>query len=457
MKGGENMTSTVHPVDEILSARRMIALALQHVAVSYVGSVAVPLIIANALGFSQRDTVLLISATFFCSGLATLVQTIGFWRFGVRLPIMNGVAFSSVSAIIAIGTMPGVGIAGICGAVMMGGLFIMAIAPLAGRLRRFFPPVVTGCIITSIGLQLLPVAYQWAGGGHGSTDFGDPAFLAVALLVLAVILVLTRLGTPLLRNLSVLIGMTVGGLVAWGLGMGSLAAVHEAPWLVVPTPFQFGVPTFGFLPFLTIAIVMVVQTVESMGLFVSIGDMVEKEVTPADVADGVRANGLASSVAGMFAGFPFIAHMENVGLVILSGVRSRWVVALCGLILCVVAFLPKFGAVLAAVPAPALGGAAIAMFGIVAAAGIQALAKVDYVNNDYNMLIVALTMGIALIPTLLPTLFGQLPEWAQSILHSSVVVACLVSVTLNLVLNGTGDGDAEDTHLPGPDARRAEA
>lgn len=442
------MTKAVHPVDEILPARRMIALAMQHVAVSYVGSVAVPLIIAGALGFSQRDTVLLISTTFFCSGLATLLQTVGFWRFGVKLPIMNGVAFGSVSAIIAIGTMPGVGIAGICGAVMLGGLFIMAIAPLAGRLRRFFPPVVTGCIITAIGLQLLPVAYQWAGGGHGNADFGDPAYLAVAVLVLAVILGMNRLGTPLMRNLSVLTGMAVGGIAAWGLGMGNLDAVRAAPWLVIPTPFQFGVPTFGLLPFLTIAIVMLVQTVESMGLFVSIGDMVEKEITPRDVADGVRANGLASSVAGMFAGFPFIAHMENVGLVILSGVRSRWVVALCGVILCVVAFFPKFGAVLAAVPAPALGGAAIAMFGIVTAAGIQALAKVDYAGNEYNMLIVALTMGVALIPTLSPALFGQLPEWAQSILHSSVVVACLVSVVLNLVLNGTTEVEHEPARRP---------
>ena len=231
----------------------------------YVGSVAVRLIIANAMGFSQRDTILLISTTFFCSALATLLQTVGLWRFGVRLPIMNGVAFSSVSAIIAIGTMPGVGIAGICGAVMLGGLFIMAIAPLAGRLRRFFPPVVTGCVVTAIGVQLLPVAYQWAGGGRGNADFGDPLFLGVALLVLVVILALNRLGSPLLRKLAVLGGMAVGALVAGLMGMGNLQPVHDAPWLIAPMPFQFGLPSFALLPFLTIAIVMVVQTVESMG------------------------------------------------------------------------------------------------------------------------------------------------------------------------------------------------
>jgi xanthine/uracil permease len=206
---------------------------------------------------------------------------------------------------------------------------------------------------------------------------------------------------------------------------------------------------------MTIVIVMIVQTVESMGLFISIGEIVDKDVTPEQVADGVRANGLASAVAGVFAGFPFIAHMENVGLVILSGVRSRWVVALCGFMLCVIAFFPKFGAVLAAVPAPALGGAAVAMFGIVAAAGIQSLSKVDYANNQYNILIVALTLAIAFIPIMSPNLFQQLPDWTQSILHSSVVVACVVSVTLNLVLNGLGDSN--QVHESHHDGHLAEA
>ncbi|KAB2703015.1 MULTISPECIES: nucleobase:cation symporter-2 family protein [Brucella] len=444
------MTSAIHPVDEILPAKKTLTLALQHVAVSYVGSVAVPLIIANALGFSSEETILLISATFFCSGIATLLQTIGFWRFGVRLPIMNGVAFSSVSAIIAIGSMPGVGIAGICGAVIAGGIFIMLIAPVTGHLRRFFPPVVTGCIVTAIGVQLLPEAYQWAGGGRGQSDFGDPAFLGVALLVLIVILAFNRFGSPLLKNLAVLFGMGAGALVAFLLGMGNLNAVGAAPWMTVPMPFHFGLPTFAVLPFMTIVIVMIVQTVESMGLFISIGEIVDKDVTPEQVADGVRANGLASAVAGIFAGFPFIAHMENVGLVILSGVRSRWVVALCGFMLCVIAFFPKFGAVLAAVPAPALGGAAVAMFGIVAAAGIQSLSKVDYANNQYNILIVALTLAIAFIPIMSPNLFQQLPDWTQSILHSSVVVACVVSVTLNLVLNGLGNSNqAHESHHDG--------
>ncbi len=430
------MTSAVHPVDQILPIRQMLTLGFQHMAVSYLGSVAVPLIIASALQMSQADTIVLISTTLFCTGIATLLQTVGFWKFGVRLPVLQGVAFSSVGPIIAIGSNPEVGIAGICGAVIGAGCITMLAAPYVGRLRRFFPPVVIGCIVTVIGLQLLPVAYSWVGGGKNATDFGAPAFLLVALVVLLTILVINRYGSAMMRNLAVLFGMIVGAALAYALGMGDLSSVDAAPWITAPYPFYFGVPTFAILPIATMLVVMTVQMVESMGLFVAVGEIVNKPVEEKEVVNGLRANGLASTIAGMFAAFPFIAHMENVGLVILSGVRSRWVVAVSGVMMCLIALTPKAGAFIAATPPAALGGAAIAMFGVVAAAGIQTLAKVDYKHNRYNMLIVAFTLSVALVPVLAPTLFHQLPAWSQPFLHSSVVIACILSVVLNGVLNG---------------------
>jgi xanthine/uracil permease len=380
----------------------MLTLGLQHMAVSYIGAIAVPLIVASALKMSHADTVVLISTTLFCSGIATLLQTVGFWKFGVRLPILQGVAFSSVGPVIAIGSNPEVGFAGVCGAVIGAGLFTMLMAPFVGRLRRFFPPVVTGCIVTVIGLQLFPIAYEWVGGGRNASNFG----------------------------------MLIGAALAYGLGMGSFHSVEEAPWLTVPYPFYFGLPTFSLIPIATMVVVMIVQMVESMGLFVAIGDIVEKPVEDKQVINGLRANGLASTIAGMFAAFPFIAFMENVGLVILTGVRSRWVVAVSGLLMCSIALVPKAGAIIASMPTAALGGAGIAMFGVVAAAGIQTLAKVDYERNRYNVLIVGFTLAAALVPVLAPTLFKQLPEWSQPFLHSSVVIACLVSVLLNAALNG---------------------
>ncbi len=200
--------------------------------------------------------------------------------------------------------------------------------------------MVTGCIVTVIGLQLFPIAYEWVGGGRHASDFGAPAYLAVAAVVLLSILLVNRYGSPMLRNMAVLVGMLVGAALAYGLGMGSFHSVQESPWLTVPYPFYFGLPTFSLIPIATMVVVMIVQMVESMGLFVAIGDIVDKPVEEKQVINGLRANGLASTIAGMFAAFPFIAFMENVGLVILTGVRSRWVVAVSGLLMCSVALVP---------------------------------------------------------------------------------------------------------------------
>jgi len=440
------MNTAIHPVDQILPKRQMIALGLQHMLVAYIGAIAVPLIVASALKMSSADTTVLISTALFCSGISTLLQTVGFWKFGVRLPILQGVAFSSVGPVIAIGSSPGVGFSGVCGAVIGAGVFTILAAPLVGRLRRFFPPVVTGCIVTVIGLQLFPVAYDWVGGGRDSAQFGALPYLSVTLFVTLVILAINRFANAFLRNLAVLIGLIAGGALGCALGMGNFSSVGHAPWLTVPYPFHFGTPVFSLVPVLTLIVVMVVQMVESMGLFVAIGGIVDKEVSEDDVIRGLRANGLASAIAGMFAAFPFIAFMENVGLVILTGVRSRWVVATSGVLMCIVALVPKIGAVVASTPSAALGGAGIAMFGVVVAAGVQTLARVDFERNRYNVLIVGFTLATALIPVMAPQVFNHMPGWTQPFLHSGVVLACLVSVVLNVLLNGAHELDTVETH-----------
>ncbi|WP_213307533.1 nucleobase:cation symporter-2 family protein [Paraburkholderia sacchari] len=443
------MNTAAHPVDRILPWRQMLTLGMQHMLVAYIGAIAVPLIVASALKMSPADTTVLISTALFCSGISTIFQTVGAWKLGVKLPILQGVAFSSVGPVIAIGLTPGIGFTGVCGAVIGAGLFTAFAAPLVGRLRRFFPPVVTGCIVTVIGLQLFPVAYQWVGGG-GNVDkeaFGSLPFLGVTLLVATVILLINRFGSPFVRNLSVLIGLVVGTGLAVALGMGHYANVAATPWFTLPMPFYFGTPQFSIVPIATMAVVMIVQMVESMGLFVAIGDIVDKEVSEEDVVRGLRANGVASAIAGMFAAFPFIAFMENVGLVILTGVRSRWIVATSGVLMCAVALVPKVGAIVAATPSAALGGAGIAMFGVVVAAGVQTLAKVDFENNRYNVLIVGFTIATALIPVMTPQVFAHMPAWTQPFLHSGVVLACLVSVVLNAVLNGVRPAERiQDDH-----------
>jgi uric acid transporter len=236
--------------------------------------------------------------------------------------------------------------------------------------------------------------------------------------------------------------------LACALGMGNFANVASTPWFTLPVPFHFGTPVFSIVPIATMAVVMIVQMVESMGLFVAIGDIVGKEVSEDDVIRGLRANGVASAIAGMFAAFPFIAFMENVGLVILTGVRSRWIVAISGVLMCAVAVVPKFGAIVASTPSAALGGAGIAMFGVVVAAGVQTLSKVDFEGNRYNVLIVGFTIATALIPVMAPQVFEHMPGWTQPFLHSGVVLACLVSVLLNALLNGVQPAvrASEDEH-----------
>ncbi|WP_069352574.1 nucleobase:cation symporter-2 family protein [Burkholderia cenocepacia] len=450
------MNSASHPVDRVLPRRQMLTLGLQHMLVAYIGAIAVPLIVASALKMSPADTTVLISTALFCSGISTILQTVGVWKLGVRLPILQGVAFSSVGPVIAIGLTPGVGFAGVCGAVIGAGIITTFAAPLVGRLRRLFPPVVTGCIVTAIGLQLFPVAYQWAGGGDAAKlQFGELSFLAVALVVAVVILAVNRFANAFLRNLSVLIGLVAGSLLAIALGMGNFTNVAAAPWFTVPYPFHFGTPVFAIVPVLTMVVVMIVQMVESMGLFVAIGDIVEKQVSEEDVVRGLRANGIASAIAGTFAAFPFIAFMENVGLVILTGVRSRWIVAVSGVLMCVVALVPKIGAIVASTPSAALGGAGIAMFGVVVAAGVQTLAKVDFENNRYNVLIVGFTIATALIPVMAPKVFAHMPDWTQPFLHSGVVIACLVSVLLNALLNGVPAAAPVETHARADAAPRS--
>lgn len=438
------MKPAVHPVDQILPARAMASLGFQHMLVSYLGAIAVPMIVAGALKMTPAQTTMLISTALFTSGIATLLQTVGFWKFGVRLPLMQGVAFSSVGPVIAIGTDPTLGFNGVCGAIIAAGVIAMFLAPVIGKLKRFFPPVVSGCTITAVGLSLFPVSFHWFGGGRGAPDFGAPIFFLVAFGVVALILLINRHGGELVRNLSVVIGLLVGGAVAWMLGMGSFDEVTRAPWFTMVTPFAFGMPTFNIGAITTMVIVMVVQMVESMGLFVAVGDIVKRPLTERDATRGLRANGLASAIGGMFAAFPYIAFMENVGLVIVTGVRSRWVVATCGVMLCAVALVPKIGALFASIPAAALGGATMVMFGVVVAAGIKTLGEVDYERNRNNLSIVSITLGCAMMPVMLPGMLEKLPGFLQPFVHSSVIIACVVSVVLNLILNGLPAREADE-------------
>ncbi|AWK89899.1 nucleobase:cation symporter-2 family protein [Azospirillum thermophilum] len=447
---------TVHPVDEVLPPWRLLALGLQHVLVMYAGAVAVPLIIGGALKLPKDQVALLINADLFACGLVTLIQCVGFWKFGIRLPVMMGVTFAAVGPMVAMAGNPSLGLLGIYGAVIGSGVFGLLAAPLIGRLLPLFPPVVTGSVIAIIGISLMRVAVNWAGGGVGNPGFGDPTYLAIALFVLVVVLGVMKHGRGFLRNIAVLLGIVAGMVVASALGMVSFAGLAEAPWVDVVRPFQFGWPVFDPLAIVTMSLVMIVVMIESTGMFLAVGDMVGRPVSTEDLTRGLRTDGLGTLIGGVFNTFPYTSFSQNVGLVGVTGVRSRWVCAAGGVILLVLGLLPKLAHVVASVPAFVLGGAGIVMFGMVAATGVRILSRVDFATRRENLVIVAVSVGIGLVPLVSDKVFQKMPGFLSPLLHSGILLGTLAAVLLNWYFNGL-DSDGEARHGVAAAAQGAEA
>jgi NCS2 family nucleobase:cation symporter-2 len=431
------MTQTVgHPVDERLPLARLFTLGLQHVLVMYAGAVAVPLIIGGALRMSIDQVAFLINADLFACGVATLIQTIGVWRFGLRLPIMMGVTFSAVTPMIAIGTNPELGLLDIYGATIISGIIGILIAPAIGKLLRLFPPVVTGTVITVIGLSLMGVGINWAAGGFGNPDYGNPEDLGVALAVLLCILCITRYVRGFLGNIAVLLGILFGTLVALPLGKLSFAGLGDTPWFGLVMPFHWGMPRFDLIAIATMTLVMVVTFIESTGMFLAVGDIVGRPVDRETLVRGLRADGLGTVIGGMFNTFPYTSFSQNVGLVGMTGVKSRWVCAAGGVILIALGLFPKMAQVVASVPPFVLGGAAIVMFGMVTATGIKILATVDLAKNRHNLYVIAISIGMGMIPVASDKFFSRLPQALEPLLHSGILLASITAVLLNAHFNG---------------------
>jgi xanthine permease len=447
--------SAVHPVDEKLPLPRLVPLALQHVLVMYAGAVAVPLIIGRALKLSPEDIAFLISADLFACGIATLVQCVGFPGVGIRLPVMMGVTFASVGPMLAMAAAPEVGLLGIYGSVIAAGAFGILVAPFVSRLLPLFPPVVTGTIILVIGISLMRVGINWAGGGlpmlskvvDGQTvQFANPNYgaldgLAIALFVLLVILALIRWGKGFLANVAVLLGIVAGALAAAALGKMSFAKVATAPWFDIVMPLHFGVPQFHLVPIVTMCIVMIVVMIESLGMFLALGEMTGKKVDQEALTSGLRADGVGTLLGGVFNTFPYTSFSQNVGLVGVTGVRSRWVTACGGVIMLILGLLPKMSALVEAVPQVVLGGAGLVMFGMVAATGARILTSVDFKTNRYNLFVVAISVGFGMIPLVAPNFFRQLPHALHPLLESGILLAAIVSVGLNAFFNGVGSAE----------------
>lgn len=435
----------VHPVDEVLPTQSLFTYGLQHVFSMYAGIVAVPFIVANAIGLEGDALVRIISASFFMCGLATLIQTIGFGPFGARLPIVQGTTFAAVSTMIVIGKQGG--LPAIFGATIAAGLFTVLIAPFFSRMLRFFPPVVAGTVIMMIGISLLPVAIRWAGGGVVTAPtFGDPANLALAGVTMVIVLLITRFAQGFLGRIAVLAGLVLGTIIAAIFGKANFSGVGSAAWVGFTPPLHFGAPTFEPIAILLMCLVMLVVMVETTADILAIGEIVDRPADGKMVADGLRADGLSTALSGLFNAFAFSAFAQNVGLVRFSGIKSRFVVAAAGIILMLMGLFPKLGALVASIPLPVLGGAGLVLFGSVAAAGIQTLAKVN-MGDTRNLIIVALSLALGVIPSTVPTLYHNLPEAMRLILDSGITSAAIAAILLNILFNIVGNNRAHPSSL----------
>jgi NCS2 family nucleobase:cation symporter-2 len=431
---------SVHPVDEVPPTGQMFAVGLQHVLVMYAGAIAVPLIVGGAFKLPKDQVAFLINADLLACGIATLIQCVGIWKFGIRLPVVMGVTFAAVAPIAAMATS-GVGITDVFGAVIAAGVFTVAVAPVASRLVRYFPPVVTGTIITVIGVTLLRIAVNWGGGGIGARNFGDPVNLVLMLIVLAVILGVNKLFDGFVASIAVLLGLVVGFAVAMALGLVDFAGVRDAEWFALVYPLRFGAPTFDPAAIATLCVVMIVVMIESTGMFLALGEICGRKAGPDEIGRGLAADGLGTIIGGLFNTFPYTSFSQNVGLVGVTGVKSRWVVAVSGAMLIAFGLFPKMGSVVASIPQPVLGGAGLVMFGMVAATGIRILSRVDY-SSRHNLIIIAVSIAVGLIPVVAPTFFAQLPKWTAPLMGSGIVLATVSAVLLNWLFNDAAPEEA---------------
>lgn len=473
--------------EEKIPTQKLGLLGLQHVLVMYAGAVAVPLIIGRALKLDPQQVAFLVSADLFVCGIVTIIQSFGVTQwFGIKLPVMMGVTFAAVGPMVAFANANG-GVDGarmIFGSIIGAGIITMIISPIVSKLVRFFPPLVTGTIILVIGISLMRIGINWIFGlpvgptapmvmnpDHAKflTDLKaatlpegltipeglalaatvkNPLYaaldnVAIAGFVLVAILVLTKFTKGFVQNISVLLGLVIGCIVAVLFGKMNFAKVETAGWFDLILPFHFGTPIFEPILIVTMTIVMIVVLIESTGMFLALADITGEKVDDKRLAAGLRTDGLGTLIGGIFNTFPYTSFSQNVGLVGVTGVKSRMVCVAGGIILVVMGLIPKIGAIVEAVPTYVLGGAGLVMFGMVAATGIRIISRADFTNNRHNLFVVAVSVGIGMIPLIAPNFKQWMTPSLAPLIESGIVLASFTALILNWFFNGANASDSD--------------
>lgn len=418
--------------NEKLSVPKMILLGFQHLLAMYAGDILIPLLMGAALHFNAQQMTYLISTDIFMCGIATLLQVHRTPFSGIALPVVLGSAVEYLMPMEHIGTHLGWGY--MYGSIIITGIFIILISQLFAHLRRFFPPVVTGSLITLIGFTLIPTAFQNIGGGNANAaNFGKPVNLLIGFATALIIILFNIFGRGFIKQIAILIGIILGTVLAIICGQINFASVGQAHWFHLPQLFYFAKPEFEWSSILTMILAAITCMIESTGVYFALADIVDRDLSIDDLGRGYRAEGLAAILGGLFNTFPYSTFSQNVGVVQLSGIKNIRPIYYAGTMLLILGLIPKCGAIASLIPNAVLGGAMLVMFGMVGAQGIKMLAAVPMTTN--NLLVMAVSIGVGLGVTAQPTLFKFLPVTFQTIMSNGMVIGCLTALILNILLN----------------------
>jgi xanthine permease len=429
-----------------------IPLGIQHVLAMFVSNVTPAIIIAGAAGFGFgsnspdfHNLIYMIQMAILFAGVATLLQTIGFGPVGARLPIVQGTSFAFIPIMIPLVAGKGVdSMAILMSGVIIGGIFHALLATQIGKIRFALPPLVTGLVVTMIGLALVKVGIQYAAGGVpaiGTPEYGSLQNWSVALIVIFTTLGFKFFARGMLSVAAVLIGLIVGYIAAYFMGMVSFAKIGAAASFALPNPFHFGFE-FSFAAVIGFCLMAFISAIETVGDVTGITKGgAGREATAKEITGATWADGIGTAIAGVFGSLPNTSFSQNVGLIAMTGVMSRTVVTIGAIFLIICGLIPKVGAIISTIPIEVLGGGVIVMFGMVVAAGISMLADVNW--NRRNMVIFAIAISIGLGLQLEPGALQHLPGTAQVLLSSGLLPAAFIAIILNLVL--PEDIDEEQT------------
>lgn len=426
----------LYDIEEMPPLGEAIPLGLQHVLVMVASNVTIPIIIAGVVGATTGETAFLVQVALLVAGLTTLLQTIGIGPVGARLPVVQGTSFGFL--VIAIPLAEEYGLSAVFGGAIFAGVVQVLLGLSLRWLKSIFPPLVSGIVVLVIGVGLLPAGVNLAGGGADSPDFGSASNLVLAGIVLVTILVVYALGKGIISAASVLIGLVIGYLVALPMGAVDTAQIAEAGWFSFPRPLEFGL-SFPAAAVIGMGIMAIATSVETIGDLAAVTKGgAGREVTDKELSGGVMADGVGTAFASLFSAMPNTSFSQNVGLVAFTGVMSRHVVSIGAGILILAGLVPKLAAVIAAMPSAVLGGAAIVMFAMVAAAGIRLLAESRLDRRD--LLIIAVSVGVGQGIVAAPDIVAGATEQLRVLLETGIVPAGFLAVVLNLILPGRNAG-----------------